>query len=97
MLGKNEFIGPDGIRTKLAPGPAEVVKRGPFNVTLNLGPVRIEYVNTKSWVKITQRAESERELSVYFHVVGQPIPVTAVTSPQAMIAPLRVSQIITSP
>jgi len=178
--GEDEFIGPDGIRTKLEPGPAEVIKRGPFNFTLKLGPVRLEYVNTKSWVKITQRAESERELAVDarfnlskpgqivtmqqrneawdvitgshtvfatsktfdgcghltdaervaafgipdaasdtqikltadgriqiaavrrelavdFHVVGQPIPVTAVTSPQAMIAPLRVSQIITSP
>jgi len=198
-FGENEFIGPDGIRTTLEPGPAEVVKRGPFNVTLKLGPVRLEYVNTKSWVKITQRAESERELAVdaqfnltklpllwdfgagswlygnlskpgqivtmqqrnaawdvitgpdtvfatskifdgcghltdservaafgipdaasdnqikltadgrvqiaaarrelavYFHVVGQPIPVTAVTSPQAMIAPLRVSQILPIP
>lgn len=32
-----------------------------------------------------------RDLTVYFHVVGQPIPVTAVTSPQAMISPLVVS------
>ena len=35
-------------------------------------------------------AAKRRELTVYFHVVGQPIPVTAVTSPQAMIAPLKV-------
>jgi hypothetical protein len=192
-FGDNEFIGPDGIRTTLLPGPAEVVKRGPFNVTLKLGPVQLEYVNTKSWVKITQRAESERaltvdahfnltklpllwdfgagswlygnmskpgqtvtlhhrgaawdirtapdtvfataptfdgcghladaervaafgivdsandletkltadgrihiaakrrDLTVYFHVVGQPIPVTAVTSPQSMISPLVVT------
>jgi hypothetical protein len=192
-FGDNEFIGTDGIRTTLLPGPAEVVKRGPFNVTLKLGPVQLEYVNTKSWVKITQRAESERaltvdahfkltklpllwdfgagswlygnmskpgqtvtlhhrgaawdirtapdtvfataptfdgcghladaervaafgivdsandletkltadgrihiaakrrDLTVYFHVVGQPIPVTAVTSPQSMISPLVVT------
>lgn len=191
-FGDNEFIGTNGIRTTLAPGPAEVVKRGPLNVTLKVGAVRLEYVNTKSWVKITQQAEGQRELSVdahinltklpllwdfgggswlygnmnkpaqtvtmkhhnsawdiltapdsvfattksfdgcghlsdadraaafgvvdaskdtelkltadgriritakrstlvvYFHFVGQPIPVTAVTSPQAMIAPLQV-------
>ena len=191
-FGENEFIGPDGICTSLQPGTVKIVKRGPFNVTLKLGPVRLEYVNTKSWVKITQHAESEREitvdahfnltkfpllwdfgagswlygnmsklgqtttlehrndtwniltspdslfattktfdgcghladaervaafgianaakdtkmnltaeghihittkrrdLTVYFHVVGQPIPVTAVTSPQAMISPLAV-------
>lgn len=191
-FGESEFIGPDGLRTTLIPGPAEVVKRGPFNVTLRLGPVQLEYVNTKSWVRITQHAENERDLAVdahfnltklpllwdfgagswlygnmskpgqavtlqhrnaawdiltdpdavfataptfdgcghlsdaervaafgianaakdtqmnltaeghlhitterrdltvYFHVVGQPIPVTAVTSPQAMISPLAV-------
>jgi hypothetical protein len=33
-------------------------------------------------------AAQRRELTVYFHVVGQPVPVTAVTSPQAMISPL---------
>ncbi len=32
-----------------------------------------------------------RELTVYFHLVGQPIPVTAVTSPQSMVTPLRVT------
>ncbi|MBX7207154.1 MAG: hypothetical protein K1X78_02475 [Verrucomicrobiaceae bacterium] len=191
-FGGKEFVGPDGIRTMLKPGAVEIVKRGPFNVTLKLGQVWLEYVNTKSWVKITQQAGSERELTVdahfdltklpllwdfgagswlygnlgkdgqtvtmqhrnlawevrtgadsvfalaqgfdgcghftdaehvaafgigkpandiglkltsegrmhitarrrelavYFHLVGQPIPVTAVTSPQAMIAPLRV-------
>jgi hypothetical protein len=192
-FGDNEFIGSDGIRTSLLPGTIKIVKRGPFNVTVKLGPVQLEYVNTKSWVKITQHAETERELAVdahfnltkhpllwdfgagswlygnmskpgqsvtlehrnaawdiltapdtifattknfdgcghladaervaafgiansasdletkltvegrihiaakrsdltvYFHVVGQPIPVTAVTSPQAMISPLVVS------
>ena len=66
-FGDNEFIGADGIRTTLIPGPAEVVKRGPFNVTLRFGPVHLEYVNTKSWVKITQHAESERDLAVDAH------------------------------
>lgn len=193
-FGEHEFIGADGLRTTLTPGPVQIVKRGPFNVTLNCGPVRLEYVNTKSWVKITQRAGRERELAVdatfalsqhpllwdfgagswlyghlskagqgvtlrhhdaaweiatapdtvlarsklfdgcghltdarnviafgiadasddiavdlrsdghtriaarretlttWFHFVGQPIPVTAVTSPQAMISPLKVAQ-----
>jgi hypothetical protein len=36
-------------------------------------------------------AAKRRHLTVYFHVVGQPIPVTAVTSPQAMVHPLVVS------
>jgi hypothetical protein len=192
-FGENDFIGADGIRTTLQPGAGEIVKRGPFNVTLKLGSVQLEYVNTKSWIKITQQAESERELAVdahfnltklpllwdfgagswlygnmskpgqtvtmhhrktdwdlltgpdtvfattptfdgcghladaervaafgtarpandletkltadgrihitaqrreltvYFHVVGQPIPVTAVTSPQAIISPLEIS------
>jgi hypothetical protein len=193
-FGENEFIGADGIHTTLQPGNVKIVKRGPFNVTLKLGSVQLEYVNTKSWVKITQHADDERELAVdahfnltrppllwdfgagswlygsmsmpgqtvtlqhrnaawdiltasdsvfattptfdgcghladaervaafgitkaanntrmkltadgrihiaarrrdltvYFHVVGQPIPATAVTSPQAMISPLVVSQ-----
>lgn len=192
-FGENEFIGAHGIRTTLQPDTIEIVKRGPFNVTLKLGSIQLEYVNTKSWVKITQHANDERELAVdahfnltklpllwdfgagswlygnmskpgqtvtlqhrkaawdiltapdtvfataptfdgcghlsdaghvaafgiakaandtevklsadgrihvaarrreltvYFHVVGQPIPVTAVTSPQAMISPLVVS------
>jgi len=192
-FGENEFIGADGIRTTLQAGKVEILKRGPFNVTLKLGSVQLEYVNTKSWVKITQQADDERELAVdahfnlaklpllwdfgagswlygnmskpgqtvtlqhrgaawdiltapdtvfattktfdgcghladaervaafgianaandnemkltadgrihiaskrrdltvYFHVVGQPIPVTAVTSPQSMISPLVVS------
>lgn len=191
-FGENEFIGPDGIRTTLQPGNVEFLKRGPFNVTLKLGSVQLEYVNTKSWVKIIQHADDKRDLTVdahfnltklpllwdfgagswlygnmskpgqtvtlqhraawdiltapdtvfattktfdgcghladaervaafgivnaandnemkltadgrihiaakrrdltvYFHVVGQPIPVTAVTSPQSMISPLVVT------
>lgn len=66
-FGENEFIGPDGIRTTLQPGAVEIVKRGPFNVTLKLGSVRLEYVNTKSWVIITQQADDERELFVDAH------------------------------
>lgn len=66
-FGDNEFIGSDGIRTSLQQGTVKIVKRGPFNVTLDLGPVQLEYVNTKSWVKITQHAASERELTVDAH------------------------------
>jgi hypothetical protein len=66
-FGENEFIGPDGICTTLQPGNVEIVKRGPFNVTLKFGPVQLEYVNTKSWVKITQHADDERELAVDAH------------------------------
>jgi hypothetical protein len=66
-FGDTEFIGVDGIRTSSVPGTVEVVKRGPFNVTLKLGPVRLEYVNTKSWVKITQVATEPRELTVDAH------------------------------
>jgi hypothetical protein len=66
-FGDTEFIGADGIRTSSVPSPVEVVKRGPFNVTLKLGPVRLEYVNTKSWVKITQVAPEPRALTVDAH------------------------------
>ncbi len=52
---KTEFLAADGITTTLAPGKAEVLKRGPFNVTVRLGAVTLEYVSSKSWVKITQR------------------------------------------
>jgi hypothetical protein len=74
-FGDNEFIGPDGIRTTLEPGALEIVKRGPFNVTLKLGSIQLEYVNTKSWVKIIQRAESERELAIdaHFHLSKLPL------------------------
>ena len=36
-FGEHEFIAADGVRTSLKPGPVEVVKRGPFNVTLKMG------------------------------------------------------------
>lgn len=66
-FGEHEFIAADGVRTTLPPGPVEIVKRGPFNVTLKMGAVRLEYVNTKSWVKITQQADSPRDLAVDAH------------------------------
>ena len=74
-FGETEFIGTGGILTTLVTGPVEVVKRGPFNVTLNLGAVRLEYVSSKSWVKITQTAESPRELAVdaHFHLPELPL------------------------
>lgn len=62
--GKTEFIAADGITTTLAPGKAEVLKRGPLNVTLQLGAVTLEYVSSKSWVKITQRADAPTLLAV---------------------------------
>jgi len=74
-FGDKEFIGPDGIRTTLEPGALEIVKRGPFNVTLKFSSIQLEYVNTKSWVKIIQRAGSERELAVdaHFHLSKLPL------------------------
>lgn len=65
--GKTEFFSADGITTALVPGKAEVLKRGPFNVTLRLGPVTLEYVSSKSWVKITQRAAAPTFLAVDAH------------------------------
>jgi hypothetical protein len=62
--GKTEFFAEDGITTALAPGKAEVLKRGPFNVTLRLGSVTLEYVSSKSWVKIVQRATTPTLLAV---------------------------------
>ncbi len=74
-FGEKEFIGPDGIHTTLQPGNVEILKRGPFNITLKFGPIQLEYVNTKSWVKIIQRAGSERELAVdaHFHLSKLPL------------------------
>lgn len=74
-FGDNEFIGTEGVRTTLSPGPVEITKRGPFNVTLRMGPVTLEYVSTKSWVKIVQRAESVQELHVdaHFHLAKRPL------------------------
>ena len=65
--GKIEFLAEGGITTTLAPGKAEVLKRGPFNVTLRLGSVTLEYVSSKSWVKIVQCAEAATELAVDAH------------------------------
>ncbi|MCX6910769.1 MAG: hypothetical protein NTY01_22380 [Verrucomicrobia bacterium] len=62
--GKTEFIAAGGITTTLTPGRAEVLKRGPFNVTLRLGAVTLEYVSSKSWVKITQRATMGKSVEV---------------------------------
>lgn len=65
--GKTEFFAVDGVTTSLAPGKAEVFKHGPFNVTLRLGPVTLEYVSSKSWVKIVQRAVTATLLAVNAH------------------------------
>lgn len=62
--GKTEFIAAAGVTATLAPGKAEVLKRGPFNVTLRLGAVTLEYVSSKSWVKITQRVTAPMLLAV---------------------------------
>jgi hypothetical protein len=71
--GKTEFIAADGITTSLAPGKAEVLKRGPFNVTLRLGAVTLEYVSSKSWVKITQRTEMGESVEVGRDSVEPPL------------------------
>ena len=60
---KEEYLAA-GITTSLAPGKAEVLKHGPLNVTVRLGPVTLEYVSSKSWVKITQCAAAAQDLSV---------------------------------
>jgi hypothetical protein len=73
--GKVEFLAAEGVTTTLAPGPAEVVKRGPLNVTLRLGPVTLEYVSSKSWVKIAQRAEGPTDLAVDAHFALPESPV----------------------
>ncbi len=65
--GKTEFLASEGVVTALAPGKAEVLKRGPFNVTVRLGPVTLEYVSSKSWVKITQQAAAPTPLFVTAH------------------------------
>lgn len=73
-LGKQEFLAADGITTTLATGPVEVLKRGPFNVTLRLGEVQLEYVSSKSWVKITQRAAAPTDLAVDAHFALAQLP-----------------------
>lgn len=75
-FGQQEFLAADGITTTLAPGPVKVLKRGPFNVTLQLGEVRLEYVSSKSWVKITQRAKAPTDLAVNAHFALGRLPLT---------------------
>ena len=62
--GKTGFLATDGVTTTLAPGQAEVLKHGPLNVTLRFGAVTLEYVSSKSWVKITQHAAAPALLAV---------------------------------
>ena len=68
-FGKTEFIAPGGVKTTIEPGPVEVFKRGPFNVTIGMGDLRLSYVSTKSWVELTQRSTTNRELVVDAHFV----------------------------
>lgn len=75
-FGKLEFLAKGGVTTTISPGPAEVLKRGPFNVTLKFGEVRLEYVSSKSWVKITQRANSPADLAVNAHFALSEQPLT---------------------
>lgn len=74
--GKTEYIGAAGVSTSLAPGKAEVLKRGPFNVTVRLGPVTLEYVSSKSWVKIIQQSSTATDLSVDGQFAVPELPVT---------------------
>jgi hypothetical protein len=72
--GNQEFLAAGGITTTLAAGPVKVIKQGPFNVTLQLGEIRLEYVSSKSWVKITQRADAPADLAVDAHFALSPLP-----------------------
>jgi hypothetical protein len=72
--GDQEYLAAGGISTTLAAGPVKVIKRGPFNVTLQLGEVTLEYVSSKSWVKITQRGHAPADLSVDAHFALSPLP-----------------------
>lgn len=75
-FGKLEFLAKEGVTTTVAPGPVEVLKRGPFNVTLKLGDLQLEYVSSKSWVKISQRASSSGDLSVNAQFALSELPIT---------------------
>lgn len=66
-FGTTEFIASGGVKTTIDPGPVEVLKRGPFNVTIGMGDLRLSYVSTKSWVEVTQRSTTSRELVVDAH------------------------------
>jgi hypothetical protein len=68
-FGTTEFVAPDGVKTTVEPGPVKVLKRGPFNVTIGMGDLRLSYVSTKSWVEVTQRSGTIRELVVDAHFV----------------------------
>ncbi|MCC6507852.1 MAG: hypothetical protein IT423_02005 [Pirellulaceae bacterium] len=69
-FGKEEFLAMDGVSISTQTSEAKIIKRGPFNVTIDMGKVRLEYVSSKSWVKLTQRAEAMDTLSVdgHFHL-----------------------------
>ncbi len=71
----DEFLAKDGVVTSAKVSEAKVVKRGPFNVTIEMGHVRLEYVSSKSWVKLTQRVEATEVLAVegQFHVTSDPL------------------------
>jgi hypothetical protein len=66
--GSDEFLGKDGVTTSVKASDAKIIKRGPFNATIELGDVRLEYVSSKSWVKLTQRSESTDVVSVDGHL-----------------------------
>ncbi|MEZ6034711.1 MAG: hypothetical protein R3C17_16575 [Planctomycetaceae bacterium] len=74
-FGNDEFLAADGITTTQKPGAVEILKSGPFNVTIGLGDVRLEYVSSKSWVKITQNAMPATDLAVDAHFVMAETPV----------------------
>lgn len=71
----DEFLAKDGVVASAKVTEAKVVKRGPFNVTIEMGPIRLEYVSSKSWVKLTQSVESTEVLAVegQFHVTSAPL------------------------
>lgn len=66
-FGSDEFLAKDGISTSVKPSAAKIIKSGPFNATIEMGSVRLEYVSSKSWVKLTQRAESSDIVAVDAH------------------------------
>lgn len=74
-FGNDEFLSADGITTTQKPGVVEILKSGPFNVKVRLGDVRLEYVSSKSWVKITQNAMHATDLAVDAHFVMPETPV----------------------
>lgn len=69
-FGSEEFLATDGVSTSIRASEARIIKRGPFNVTIDMGNVGLEYVSSKSWVKLIQRAEATDTVSVdgHFHL-----------------------------